>query len=147
MKRRFTIIILVLLALYGVYFVYLGPLLTGNSFASALVRVNRDEIANYLCEDTTISQVIDSIGSRGDQVTLLLTALMGGVAPQSVIDQVSKSLVPRTSYNPINGHYAFSLMLQNEVDVLGFKISAGLATPDMTLYIRRGILRACITSA
>lgn len=146
MKRRFTIIILALLVIYGGYFVYLGPRLTGDSFASALVRLNTDEMANYLCEDTAVNQVISSIGSRGDQVTLLLTGLMGGMAPQSVIDQVSQALVPRTSYNLLNGQYIFSLMLRNEVDVLGFKISAGLATPDMTLYIRRGILRACVTS-
>jgi hypothetical protein len=144
--KRLYIIILALLILYGVYFVYLGPRLTGDSFGSALIRLDTHEMANYLCEDTTVNQVINSIGSTGDQVTLLLTGLLGEMAPSSVIDQVSQALVPRTSYNLLNGHYVFSLMLRDELDVLGFKISAGLATPDMMLYIRRGIFRACITS-
>jgi hypothetical protein len=144
--KRLSIIILALLVLYSVYFIYLSPRLTGDSFASALVRLNTDEMANYLCEDTAVGQVINSIGSTGDQITLLLTGLLGGVAPQSVVDQVSQALVPQTSYNLLTGQYIFSLMLRNEVNVLGFKISDGFSTPDMTLYIRRGIVRACITS-
>jgi len=144
--KRFLIVILVLLALYAAYFLYLSPLLTGDAFATALVKLNTDDMANYLCEDTAVSQVMNSVGSTGDQVMLLVTGLLGGIAPQSVIDQVSQALVPRTSYNLLTGQYIFSLTLRNEIDVLGFKISAGFSTPDMTLYIRRGVLRACITS-
>ncbi|NDJ59595.1 MAG: hypothetical protein GYB67_00640 [Chloroflexi bacterium] len=94
MLKRLRRIAIVVVILYGAYFFYLGPRLTGDAFVSALQRADGDAIGAIACQDSGITNLL----SRG------VTGLLSGLNVQ--IDWE----VRRVAYTPLANEYTFEFV-------------------------------------
>lgn len=144
--RRMLAVLVLLIVLYGAYYIYLGPRLVGDAFAFSLVNFDNTGMNNRLCTDYTVTDVLSSTVSVEDQSSLLFIRLLTGIAPQELVDTVGENLHPNTQYNPLTGEYRFSLTLGTDIAFLGFRFDSGFTTPEFRLGIRRGWLLPCVLS-
>ncbi len=144
--RRILAVAILLIILYGAYYVYLGPRLVGDAFALSLVNFDNAGMNNRLCADYTVTDVLSSTATVEDQSSLLFIRLLTGIAPQELVDTVGENLRPNTQYDPLTGEYRFSLTLGTDIAFLGFRFDSGFTTPEFRLGIRRGWLLPCVLS-
>ncbi|MBZ0292221.1 MAG: hypothetical protein K8L99_06595 [Anaerolineae bacterium] len=142
--RRILLAVLVILAVYAAYYIYIGPRVVGDAFAVSLINVDTESMSSHLCEDTTVAGVLNALGTTDDQVSLLVIGVLRGLAPQAVVDAVSEALEANTRYDPFTGEYYFSLTLGTDISLLGTRFASGATTPEYRLMIQRGWLRPCV---
>lgn len=145
--RRFAVVMMVLVAVYAAYYVYFGPRLIGDAFALSLVNFDTAAMNSHLCENASVASVLNTIGTTDDQMSLMVIAILRGIAPPNVVEAVSASLKATTRYDPFSGEYGFSLTLGTDVSLIGLRFEEGLTTPEFRLSIQRGLLRPCVMAA
>jgi hypothetical protein len=148
MKRVRVVIVLALaaLVLYGAWYLYVSPKLTGDAFINAFKSFDRAGMEAALCGGTALDHVIRGEGLVGDQLTRLAVGLLEGAIPAEMRQSVAGALVSDARYHLLSSSYVFSLRLADGASLPGLD-PAQVASSEVVLNIRRGPLTACVSGS
>lgn len=123
---------------------YFIPTAVGDRFATALVELDIAGIEARLCDDTDLSDLRASIAATGGDLTQSIARLLG--AGELVRSIIAGSIQIETEFNVFTGRYRFTLLLGDDINIVGFRATAGLSSPEITLQIRRQPTSACVAA-
>lgn len=149
MKRVRVVFALALaaLALYGAWYLYLSPRLTGDAFVSALKALDRPGMEAALCGGTALDHVIRGDGLVGDQLARLAFGLLESAVPPELRQSLAGALASDARYDLLTSAYVFSLRLAEGASLPGLDPAPPPQTSEIALNVRRGPLTACIAGA
>ncbi len=143
--RLVAALLLIALAVYGAWYLYLSPRLAGDAFVNALKSFDRPAMEAALCGGTALDHVIRGEGLVGDQLTRLALSLVESALPAEARQSLAGALASDARYDLFSSVYVFSLRLAEGASLPGLDPTLTLATGEVALNVRRGLLMACIT--
>lgn len=145
--RNLVLWAIVLLVIIGaiVLLTFFIPRSAGDAFVGDLLRLDVAAMESRLCDGTTLTDITGILSAGGDHLSGILAQILGAPVEVPGRETLLQALTPDAAYYPFTGAYVFHLKLAREIDILGFKLAAGLRSPDFTLIIGHpSPLSACV---
>ncbi len=135
--RNVVLWIIILFVIIGaiVLLIFLIPRGGGDAFVADLLRLDIPAMEARLCDGTTLTDITGILSASGDNLSAFLAQGLGAPIELPGREQLLQALSPDAAYYPFTGAYVFHVKLVREIDILGFKLAAGLRSPDFTLTI------------
>lgn len=126
--RRFFVMAILIILLVGLAFLqfYWIPVSTGDRFAQAVADFDLATMEDLLCDETTLGAIREDLAGR-------VTGLLRDRVPFEF----------DSDYDVVRSNYHFRLHLSDRSGVLSLRLDA---SPEITLDLKRSLLRACVVS-